>query len=389
MLSGAMDILVIEEPGGEYRSSSFHVRFGSLKVLRSKEQDIDIYINGRKKDVKMKLAHSGDGYFLFDKLDPYMEKQLKLIREKEFNSNQVELMDKLIGKRQSKDDKIIQCEYKSFFPSSNQLKELDLLPGQNEIRFVCKTSPSGVQTLSCYIYLWHYSAKVIITDVDGTITKSDILGQVLPFFGRDWSHPGVTALFRNLYNNGYKVVYLTARAIGQSSMTKNYLINLVQNQKSLPPGPLFMSPDGIFTSLRREVIEKKPHLLKIPLLAELNNLFPKGLKPFYAGFGNRETDAISYRYLEIPLNKCFIINTSSEVVQLGKTTKTTYQEIADNVDVDFPKVVQGEVDISEDSRSRSNSNYSQKSENSENSEDNNIITSKIDEDGAITIQGSN
>ena len=313
MLSGAMDILVIEEPEGELRSSSFHVRFGSLKVLRSKEQDIDIYINGRKKNVKMKLAHSGDGYFLFDKLDPYMKKQLKVIRDKEFNSNQIELMAKLTGQRESKDDAILQCEYKSFFPSSKQLKELDLVPGQNDIRFVCKTSPSGVQTLSCYIYFWHYSSKVIITDVDGTITKSDILGQVLPFFGRDWSHPGVTALFRNLYNNGYKIVYLTARAIGQSSMTKNYLINLIQNQKSLPPGPLFMSPDGIFTSLRREVIEKKPHLLKIPLLTELKNLFPTGLKPFYAGFGNRETDAISYRYLDIPLNKCFIINTSSGI----------------------------------------------------------------------------
>ena len=382
MLSGAMDILVIEEPEGEFRSSSFHVRFGSLKVLRSKEQDIDIYVNGRKKNVKMKLAHSGDGYFLFDKLDKYMESQLKLIRDKEFNSNQIELIEKITGKRLSKDDQLLQFEYKSFFPSSNQIKQLDLLPGQNEIRFVCKTSPSGVQTLSSYIYLWHYSSKVIVTDVDGTITKSDILGQVLPFFGRDWSHPGVTDLFRNLYNNGYKVLYLTARAIGQSSMTKNYLINLIQNQKSLPPGPLFMSPDGIFTSLRREVIEKKPHLLKIPLLTELKNLFPKGLKPFYAGFGNRETDAISYRYLDIPLNRCFIINPLSEVVQLGKTKKTTYQEIADNIDVDFPKVAEGEIDISEneDSRSRSNSNYSEMSEN------NNIITSKVDEDGTITIK---
>ena len=382
MLSGAMDILVIEEPEGEFRSSSFHVRFGSLKVLRSKEQDIDIYVNGRKKNVKMKLAHSGDGYFLFDKLDKYMESQLKLIRDKEFNSNQIELIEKITGKRLSKDDQLLQFEYKSFFPSSNQIKQLDLLPGQNEIRFVCKTSPSGVQTLSSYIYLWHYSSKVIVTDVDGTITKSDILGQVLPFFGRDWSHPGVTDLFRNLYNNGYKVLYLTARAIGQSSMTKNYLINLIQNQKSLPPGPLFMSPDGIFISLRREVIEKKPHLLKIPLLTELKNLFPKGLKPFYAGFGNRETDAISYRYLDIPLNRCFIINPLSEVVQLGKTKKTTYQEIADNIDVDFPKVAEGEIDISEneDSRSRSNSNYSEMSEN------NNIITSKVDEDGTITIK---
>ena len=385
MLSGAMDILVIEEPEGEYRSSSFHVRFGSLKVLHSKEQDIDIYINGRKKNVKMKLANCGDAYFLYDELDPYMQKQSKLIRQQEFNSTQIELMAKLTGTRESKDENILKCQFKSFFPSSNQLKALDLAPGQNEIRFVCQTSPSGVQTLSCYIYLWHYASKVIITDVDGTITKSDILGQVLPFFGRDWSHPGVAALFRNLYNNGYKIVYLTARAIGQSAMTKNYLNNLIQNQKSLPPGPLFMSPDGVFTSLRREVIEKKPHLLKIPLLTELKNLFPTVLKPFYAGFGNRETDAISYRYLDIPLNKCFIINTSSEVIQLGESVKTTYQEIADNVDKDFPKIIkENEVEISENTDIKSNMNLINKDKN-----DGNIISTKIDEDGNIQIEGSN
>lgn len=381
MLSGAMDILVIEEPEGEYRSSSFHVRFGSLKVLRSKEQDIDIYINGRKKNVKMKLASCGDAYFSYDEMDPYMIQQSKLIKQKEFNTTQVELMAKLTGTRESKDENILKCEFKSFFPSSNQLKALDLAPGQNEIRFVCQTSPSGVQTLSCYIYLWHYTSKVIITDVDGTITKSDILGQVLPFFGKDWSHPGVTALFRNLYNNGYKIVYLTARAIGQSAMTKSYLNNIIQKQKSLPPGPLFMSPDGIFTSLRREVIEKKPHLLKIPLLYELKNLFPTVLKPFYAGFGNRETDAISYRYLDIPLNRCFIINTSSEVIQLGETTKTTYQEIADNVDKDFPKLTnERENKNSENNDIRSNMNLI--------NEENNIITTKEDEDGTIKIEGS-
>ena len=382
MLSGAMDILVIEEPEGEYRSSSFHVRFGSLKVVRSKERDIEIYVNGRKKDVKMKLASYGDAYFEYDELDPYMIRQSRLIKEKEFNSTQIELMAKITGKRESKDADIIKCQYKSFFPSSNQLKALDLAPGQNEIRFVCKTSQSGVQTLSSYIYLWHYTSKVIITDVDGTITKSDILGQVLPFFGRDWSHPGVTALFRNLYRNGYKIIYLTARAIGQSSITKSYLNNLIQNNQSLPPGPLLMSPDGIFTSLRREVIEKKPHLLKIPLLTEIKNLFPEGLEPFYAGFGNRETDAISYRYLGIPLNKNFIINTSSEVIQLGETTKTTYQEIADNADKDFPKLTkQNQNDIIEKPDIKSKDNLID--------EDNNSISKLHEEGNTISVKIDN
>ena len=371
-----MDILVIENPGGVLRSSSFNVRFGTLRVLRSKEQDIDIFINGRKKDVKMRLSLSGDGYFSFDKADDLMKEQSKYIRDLEFNTKNVELNEILTGKRESKGQNLINLEYKSLFPSPNQLRKLDLRQGQNEIKFVCKTSPSGVQTLSSYIYLWPCNSKIIITDVDGTITKSDVLGQVLPFFGKDWSHPGVTALFRNLYNNGYKIAYLTARAIGQSAMTKNYLMNLIQNKKTLPPGPLFMSPDGLFTSLRREVIEKKPHLLKIPLLNELQTLFTVNLQPFYAGFGNRETDAISYIYLKIPLDKCFIINTSSEVVQLGSTVKTTYQEIADNVDKYFPKIE--EYENKEEIRT----------DEKLNNERDNIIPSKEDENGTISFGGT-
>ena len=337
MLSGAMDIIVISEPDGQFRSSSFHVRFGSLKVVRSKKREIEIYINGRRKDVKMKLSNNGDAYFAFDELDEYMIKQSKLIRNKEFNANQKTLEDLISPVRVSKDEAILKKKYKSFFPSSNQLKLLELKQGRNEICFVCSTSPGGVQTLKANIYLWPYTSKLIISDVDGTITKSDILGQVLPFFGKDWSHDGVAELFTNIYNNGYKIIYLTARAIGQSSLTRYYLENLVQEKHILPPGPLLMSPDGIFASLKREVINKKPHLLKIPLLLEIKNLFPAEIKPLYAGFGNRETDAVAYRYLEIPMNKIFIIDTSSRVVQLGETKKTTYKTLAGIVDINFPK----------------------------------------------------
>ena len=109
--------------------------------------------------------------------------------------------------------------------------------------------------------------------------------------------------------------------------------------------------------------------------------FLEGLKPFYAGFGNRETDAISYRYLGIPLDKCFIINTSSEVVQLGHTNKTTYQEIADNADKDFPKLnKKNEIEkIEENDDFKSTSNLINQ---------NNDIISSQEQEGTITIQGS-
>ena len=332
MFSGSMDILVIESPNGEYKSSAFHVRFGSLKVIKAKEKNIDIFVNSKKTNVTMKLSSSGDAYFQFDESDTQVINQQNLY-DKEVNDNLKE-KDELL----KNDYNLFKKKYKSFFPSSNQIKELNLKPEKNEICFVCRTSSSGIQTLKSSIYLWPYNSKIVISDVDGTITRSDVLGQVLPILGRDWTHEGVAELFTKIINQGYKLIYLTSRAIGQSTMTKNYLDSLIQEKKSLPPGPLIMSPDGLFTSLKREVIERKPHLLKIPVLSELKNLFPQNVAPFFAGFGNRETDGVAYRYLDIPLNNIFIIDTSSKVLRLGETKKTSYKSIADKVEEIFPSI---------------------------------------------------
>ena len=335
MFSGAMDVLVIESPTGEFHSSSFHVRFGSLKVISAENKIIDIYINNEKKDVQMHLSPGGDAFFAYDELDPYMIKQSNLIAENDLKTNLITLNEVITeGKRITEDDKILfKQKYKSFFPSSNQIKKLELKEGPNEI----SSTTGGIQTLKSHIYLWKSNQKIIIGYIDGTITKSDILGYIFPFFGKDWSHEGVTDLFTNLYKNGYKIIYLTARAIGQSNMTRNYLNNLIQEKKTLPPGTMLMSPDGLFSALKREVIQRKPHLLKIPLLTEIKNLFPDNINPFFAGFGNRDTDAIAYRYLDIPLNNIFIVDPNSEVIQLGKEETTTYKDINNELEKYFPK----------------------------------------------------
>ena len=46
---------------------------------------------------------------------------------------------------------------------------------------------------------------------------------MLPIIGIDWAHEGVTKLYTNIKDNGYEVLYLTARAIGQADSTRNYL----------------------------------------------------------------------------------------------------------------------------------------------------------------------
>ena len=44
------------------------------------------------------------------------------------------------------------------------------------------------------------------------------------------------------------------------------------------------------------------------LLQDIRALFPSDCNPFYAGFGNRDTDEISYLKVGIPKGKIFTIN---------------------------------------------------------------------------------
>ena len=122
---------------------------------------------------------------------------------------------------------------KSLTPTSDQLKKLGLKKGRNEIRFSVTSRYQGTHSQVTDMYLWESDSKIVISDVDGTITRSDILGQLMPIFGKDWSHTGVTELFKNIEKNNYKIMYLTARAIGQSQQTKGYLTSLSQSNNYL------------------------------------------------------------------------------------------------------------------------------------------------------------
>jgi len=69
--------------------------------------------------------------------------------------------------------------------------------------------------------------------------------------GRDWTHPGVAKLFTDITNNGYHLLYLTSRSVGQADTTRGYLKSIIQGIYTIPEGPVIMSPDRTFTALRR------------------------------------------------------------------------------------------------------------------------------------------
>lgn len=75
--------------------------------------------------------------------------------------------------------------------------------------------------------------------------RSDVLGQLFPVIGRDWSHEGVATLFSKCKKNNYKIIYLTARAIGQADPTRDYLFGLRQEQAAQLPGGRFLATERI------------------------------------------------------------------------------------------------------------------------------------------------
>jgi len=136
------------------------------------------------------------------------------------------------------------------------------------VQFSVTSSYSGVAICTASIFLWDETDQIVISDIDGTITKyvaspvnstidkllrSDALGHVFAAIGRDWTHGGIAKLYTDICNNGYKIMYLTSRAIGQADSTREYLNSIIQGEYRLPEGPVIMSPDRLMASLHRRV----------------------------------------------------------------------------------------------------------------------------------------
>uniref|UniRef100_A0A0K8TTZ6 phosphatidate phosphatase n=1 Tax=Tabanus bromius TaxID=304241 RepID=A0A0K8TTZ6_TABBR len=236
---------------------------------------------------------------------------------------------------------------KSLRLSSEQIKSLNLKHGMNEVTFSVTTAYQGTSRCKCYLFRWKHSDKVVISDIDGTITKSDVLGHILPMVGKDWAQIGVAQLFSKIEENGYKLLYLSARAIGQSRATREYLRSIRQGDVKLPDGPLLLNPTSLISALHREVIERKPEQFKIACLSDIQALFPNK-NPFYAGYGNRINDVWAYRAVGIPIMRIFTINTKGELKhELTQTFQSSYTGQTLVVNELFPPY-QAEIDSIDD-----------------------------------------
>ncbi|XP_028822537.1 phosphatidate phosphatase LPIN2-like isoform X2 [Denticeps clupeoides] len=263
---------------------------------------------------------------------------------------------------------VTQTYKKSLRLSSDQIASLKLREGPNDVTFSITTQYQGTCRCEGTIYLWKWNDQVIISDIDGTITKSDVFGQILPQLGKDWTHKGIAKLYHTIHQNGYKFLYCSARAIGMAGMTRGYLHWVNDRGTILPRGPLMLSPSSLFSAFHREVIEKKPEKFKIECLTDIRNLFPPDALPFYSAFGNRASvsfthgdthahreddsfcvthvlrvnftfpqDVSAYKHIQVPLCRIFTVNTKGELIQeRSKGNKTSYSRLNELVEHVFP-----------------------------------------------------
>eukprot|EP01113_Clastostelium_recurvatum_P022951 TRINITY_DN2745_c0_g1_i5.p1 TRINITY_DN2745_c0_g1~~TRINITY_DN2745_c0_g1_i5.p1 ORF type:complete len:1209 (-),score=333.80 TRINITY_DN2745_c0_g1_i5:62-3688(-) len=276
------------------------------------------------------------------------------------NSNDAAIANKTGPPAPSKSDGVPKVYgRKTLRPTSGQLEGLRLRPGSNRVVFSVTSTLQGTREVSASIFLWEPNSRIVISDIDGTITKSDVFGQVMPIIGRDWTHAGVAQLYSNIKRNGYHIVYLTSRAIGQAGMTRGFINRLKQNsvtnpdtnvvdevlamagingglEYSLPDGPVMMSPNRLLTSFNREVIRRNPEEFKIACLKDIRGLYSDGHTPFYAGFGNRPTDAFAYNTVGVPAGRIFTINSLGVISNINHTYKKSYHKLNEVVEEMFP-----------------------------------------------------
>jgi hypothetical protein len=132
--------------------------------------------------------------------------------------------------------------------------------------------------------------KVIVADIDGTLTNSDseFTMQIIDGTYTPVEMALATAMTQAWASMGYQMVYLTARAHVFDFETRMWL-----HQLGFPPGPV-ITAEGTGGE----------DVLKTFWLARMVNDFGWDI---YAAYGNQTTDITAYGNVNVPLDRTFII----------------------------------------------------------------------------------
>jgi hypothetical protein len=96
------------------------------------------------------------------------------------------------------------------------------------------------------------------------------------------------------------------------------------------------------------VILKKPEEFKIACLTDLRSLWPAGHNPFYAGFGNRDSDVVAYTEAGVPSSRILVINPQGEIRLGGQIfCWASYPKLIELCHHMFPFLISDDDDVEE------------------------------------------
>lgn len=220
-----------------------------------------------------------------------------------------------------------------------ELKPL-LSEGANPVAFFCLFQ-NTIQFARANIWLWKACDRVVISDIDGTLTKSNargVLGTILTQNYDRVAHEGVCDLLSRLANTQTsettpeaqipttRILYLTSRPIHLANKTRAFLSGLTQPTASesatLPQGPILGFGGNLAKVLSMEVLSKSSQAFKYEELERhVAGPFQRATELkvdcetlFLAAFGNNLNDVQAYHKSGLELDKIFLIDKNSKIV---------------------------------------------------------------------------
>eukprot|EP00977_Amphora_coffeiformis_P002222 scaffold425_cov175-Amphora_coffeaeformis.AAC.81 len=209
-----------------------------------------------------------------------------------------------------------------------------LQAGKNPARFILlDTKNHTIAALApCSVHLWSTNDRIVIMDIDGSITKSNVLGLVDTLVTEAYSycHEGVCRFLSQLLKEGtgeilnsggeLRILYLSSRPLVLANFTRKFLTNVQQvesngNLSTLPDGPLLGYSGSLSDILHMELITHSVHAFKHQAVKD-NVLTPWAQLgqmdlPFWAALGNTWMDVQAYQAIGIPLARLGFITKQS------------------------------------------------------------------------------
>lgn len=229
-----------------------------------------------------------------------------------------------------------------------------LKPGANAARYLITDTETrhlvGICELEIFVYEMdspdqrhHKQQKIIVVDVDGTITKSTMKGflytAIYEDFDENHCHDGICYFLSSLMDeqenqdkSRVKFVYLTNRPISYAKSTRKFLKEFRQDSYQLPRAPLIGFMGNLAGVFKMDLYSKNAHEFKFDTLdryvtrpfRELGAM-PKDFV-LDAGIGNTLYDMHAYHNAGIPLERLFLIDKDSRIYCLDKKNQDQHVE---------------------------------------------------------------